>query len=124
MLENGNVIRKVSNKHLLSDRNDYSKHRHKFVCRNRTSSCPKDCSGIFWSKHSLELSLFRLSLQTNPTFKKLYKFRPTLLTLLLQDGLVLKMCSIFQTLVLTTDLTQNLLQNRLAIILSNLKLLF
>ncbi len=80
-LQNGNIFCTLSNKRLLSDGNDYSKHRHKFVCRDRTSSCPKDCSGIFWSKHSPEISLFRLSFQLNPAFKKFYKFRPRIETL-------------------------------------------
>lgn len=80
-LQNGNLFCKVSNKRLLSEGNDYSKHRHKFKCHDRTTSCPTDCSGIFWMKHSPELSLFRLSFQTNPSFKKFYRFRTRIETL-------------------------------------------
>jgi hypothetical protein len=80
-LQNGRIFCKVSRKRLLSDGYEYSKHRHKFVCHDRTTSCPKDCSGIFWMKFSPELSLFRLSFQTNPSFKQFYKFRPRIETL-------------------------------------------
>ena len=45
-LQNGNIFCKVSNKKLLSEGNDYSKHRHKFFCHNRTALCPKDCSNL------------------------------------------------------------------------------